>query len=155
MTGIRTKNPIELQAIGHVQGPRQAPIDEEWAKVESEIVLEPEWHGVLDGLEDFSHGLVVFWMHEAPPPSGLRRRPRGRDDMPELGLLAQRSRHRPNRLGVTAIEMSQVHHDRLVVRGLDAIDGTPVLDIKPYVPAFDARAATVPEWMRRLMVGYF
>lgn len=124
-------------------------------QVESSIVLTPDWCGALAGIDEFSHALVVFWMHEAPEPSGLCRRPRGRDDMPNAGLLAQRSRHRPNPIGVTAVEIVDARPDRLIVSGLDAIDGTPVLDVKPYVPVFDVREAAIPEWMHRLMGGYF
>lgn len=147
--------PTEVLVIAEVDGPQKEPVDDRWGDVESSIILIPDWHGALNGIEEFSHAVVVFWMHEAPLPSGSCRRPRGRDDMPEVGLLAQRSRHRPNPLGVTAVEIVEARRDRLVVRGLDAIAGTPVLDIKPYVPAFDAREATVPEWMVRLMDGYF
>jgi tRNA (adenine37-N6)-methyltransferase len=107
-------------------------------------------------LDGFSHCLVVTWLHESPPAGAVRRRPRGREDMPEVGLLAQRARHRPNPIGITAVPIVSVGEDQLVVRGLDAIDGTPVLDVKPYVPVFDSRPeATVPEWMTRLMAGYF
>ncbi len=76
--------------------------------------------------------------------------------MPEVGRLAQRARHRPNPIGVTVVEVVTVAEDRVTVRGLDAIDGTPVLEIKPYYPAFDQRPdARVPEWVDRLMAGYF
>ncbi len=146
---------IEMRTIAHVQASRNDPGDEDWGGVESVLELESEWRGALDGIDNFSHALVVFWMHEAPAPSGVSRRPRGRDDMPRRGLLAQRSRHRPNPIGVTAVEVVEASDHRLVVRGLDAIDGTPVLDIKPYVPDFDARQAHVPEWMEQLMAGYF
>lgn len=146
---------IEVQSIAEVQGPQQDPVDEDWGSVESSIVLATDWYGVLHGIEQFSHALVVVWMHQAPEPSGPHRRPRGRAELPELGILAQRSRHRPNPIGVTVVEIVEVHRDRLVVRGLDAVDGTPVLDLKPYVPAFDVREATVPTWMDRLMEGYF
>lgn len=131
-------------------------MDEGWGTVVSEMELAPDLHGILDGLEAFSHVIVIFYMHEAPMVDGVKRRPRGRADMPEVGLLAQRARHRPNPIGMTVAEIVSVATDRLTVRGLDAIDGTPVLDLKPYVPVFDRRDnATVPEWMERLMVGYF
>lgn len=76
--------------------------------------------------------------------------------MPEVGIFAQRAKDRPNPIGITAVQIVEVLPDCLVVRGLDAIDGTPVLDIKPYVPAYDRVAeAKVPEWADRLMDGYF
>ncbi len=76
--------------------------------------------------------------------------------MPEMGIFAQRARHRPNPIGVTAVELVRREKNRVWVRGLDAIDGTPVVDVKPYVPQFDAvESPRVPEWIERLMVGYF
>jgi tRNA (Thr-GGU) A37 N-methylase len=76
--------------------------------------------------------------------------------MPEVGIFAQRARHRPNPIGVSAVRLLDVDGCRLRVRGLDAIDGTPILDLKPYVPAFDlVPEAKTPGWLGRLMVGYF
>lgn len=76
--------------------------------------------------------------------------------MPEVGIFAQRARHRPNPIGVTAVKLLRREKNRLFVQGLDAINGTPVLDVKPYVPAFDAAdSARVPEWIHRLMERYF
>jgi len=76
--------------------------------------------------------------------------------MPEVGILSQRAKNRPNPIGVTAVEIVHVEADVLEVRGLDAIDGTPVLDIKPYYPVYDRIAgAAVPEWVDELMKGYF
>jgi tRNA-Thr(GGU) m(6)t(6)A37 methyltransferase TsaA len=90
------------------------------------------------------------------PATDLVRRPQERDDMPAVGIFAQRAKHRPNPIGITAVELIEVRGPVLVVKGLDAIDGTPVLDIKPYVPAFDSRpAAVVPMWIERLMKKYF
>lgn len=131
------------------------PVDEGWATVVSTLVLEPEYAGALDGLGAFSHALVIFWMHEAPAPDTMRRRPQGRSDMPEIGILAQRARHRPNPIGVTAVEVIEVAQNTMMVRGLDAINGTPILDIKPYFPQYDARPATTPSWVDELMKKYF
>ena len=84
------------------------------------------------------------------------RRPRGRADMPELGIFAQRAKHRPNPIGITAVAVVDRVGAVLRVRGLDAIDGTPILDLKPYFPEFDRiEAPRVPEWAARLMQGYF
>lgn len=97
-------------------------------------------------------------MHRAAEaePVRMRRRPQGRSDMPEVGIFAQRARHRPNPVGVTAVELLRREKNRLVVRGLDAVDGTPVLDVKPYVPHFDTvEAPRLPPWIDRLMEGYF
>jgi tRNA (Thr-GGU) A37 N-methylase len=76
--------------------------------------------------------------------------------MPEVGIFAQRARHRPNPIGVTAVKLLRREENRLVVQGLDAINGTPVVDVKPYVPQFDAVGSpTVPDWLTRLMARYF
>jgi len=101
---------------------------------------------------------VIAWLHGASfePARHLVRRPRGQADMPELGIFAQRAKNRPNPLGVTVVELVAVEPDGIRVRGLDAIDGTPIVDLKPYFPEFDsARDARVPEWVGRLMRGYF
>ena len=149
---------IRLEPIGRVRSPvTDTARDENWGAVVSEIELAGPFAPGLRGLETFSHALVVFFMdHEFMPPRDLTRRPRGRADMPELGIFAQRGKQRPNPIGVTAVEIMGVSGPILTVRGLDAIDGTPVLDVKPYVPAFDLRGdARVPEWIDRLMRGYF
>ncbi len=149
---------MNLVSIGTVRTPAVEAIDEGWGDVESEIhVAEPFARG-LGGIEQFSHVVVVFWMHEAgfDAERDLVRRPRGRDDMPEAGIFAQRARHRPNPIGLTAVRLIGREGNVVRVRGLDAIDGTPVLDIKPYVPAFDrVDDAVVPVWMNTLMEGYF
>ncbi len=76
--------------------------------------------------------------------------------MPEVGIFSQRAKHRPNPIGVTAVPIIRIQKNELVVRGLDAINDTPVLDIKPYFPIVDSRVGVkVPEWVDRLMAGYF
>ena len=149
---------IPLVVIGSVSNGRTSADDRGWGALESRIELRPEFADGLLGLDQFTHALVVFFMHRYPDReiSVLRRHPRGRSDMPLLGVFAQRARMRPNRVGITAVEIVRVEEDAAVVRGLDALDGTPVLDLKPYVPVFDRRdGARVPEWMTRLMEGYF
>ena len=150
---------VKLRVIGVVRNGRDSAADADWGAVESAIELRPEFAAGLGGLDQFSHALIVFYMHrdevssEAPT---LVRRPRGRADMPLLGVFAQRARMRPNPIGVTTVAIVRVEPGRLIVRGLDAVDGTPVLDVKPYVPEFDRPdAPRVPEWMRTLMRGYF
>jgi len=147
-----------LTAIGVVRSPVREPVDEGWGAVESRLELFPGHAGGLTGLEGFSHALVVTLLHGAryDRERHLRRRPRGRADMPEIGIFAQRAKDRPNPIGVTAVAIVAVEPSALVVRGLDAIDGTPVLDVKPYVPDFDrVDEARVPAWMETLMRGYF
>jgi tRNA-Thr(GGU) m(6)t(6)A37 methyltransferase TsaA len=143
--------PIEMQPIGVVRNGITDAVDRGWGAVESRIELRPDLVGALEGLETFSHALVLTWLHEAPPPPGLRRRPQGRAEFPELGILAQRARYRPNPIAVSAVPIVAVEPGALIVRGLDVIDGTPVLDLKPYVGPFDrVETPRVPDWARRL-----
>jgi len=149
---------ILLEVIGRVESPVTETVDEDWGRVESEIIVDERYAAGLTGIDGFSHALVVFYMHKATfkPETHLVRRPQEREDMPMLGIFAQRAKHRPNPIGVTAVEVLGVKNNRLMVRGLDAIDGTPVLDVKPYFPIYDARGgAKVPSWVGRLMEDYF
>ncbi|HVP31198.1 MAG TPA: tRNA (N6-threonylcarbamoyladenosine(37)-N6)-methyltransferase TrmO [Myxococcota bacterium] len=147
-----------LHPIGCVRSPVREPVDAGWGDVESRIVLVPAHRPGLAGLDAFSHVLVVALLHGAAfdPARHLVRRPRGLAEMPEVGIFAQRAKDRPNPLGVTVVPLVSVEPDGITVRGLDAIDGTPILDLKPYFPQFDsAEGATVPAWVHRLMTGYF
>jgi tRNA (adenine37-N6)-methyltransferase len=146
---------VEFEVIGYVHNGREDATDTHW-DIESTIVLDPRFADGLLGLEEFSHAIIVFHMHRADSePPTLRRRPRLREDMPFVGVFAARGRMRPNAIGITSVEVLKVESDRVTVRALDAIEGTPVLDIKPYVPALDRRNATVPEWADRLLQNYF
>ncbi|MBS1914235.1 MAG: tRNA (N6-threonylcarbamoyladenosine(37)-N6)-methyltransferase TrmO [Bacteroidetes bacterium] len=147
-----------MQTIGYVHSPVALETDEGWGNAVAEIHLYDDLAAGLHGLTDFSHAVIVFLMHHASfdPARHLLRAPRDRNDMPRTGIFAQRAKHRPNPIGITTVPILGIAPGVLRVRGLDAIDGTPVLDIKPYVPAFDAvENPTVPEWMDRLMHGYF
>ena len=147
---------IHLEPIGYVANSIDSPIDYGWSNIESKIVLEEHLTPALSGLTDFSHLLIIFWMHKAKSPTTLQRRPQNRNDMPTVGLFSQRSKHRPNPIGITAVSLVDIRGREIVVLGLDAINGTPVLDIKPYYPQYDLHIeAKVPEWVDRLMLGYF
>jgi tRNA-Thr(GGU) m(6)t(6)A37 methyltransferase TsaA len=147
-----------LEPIGSVRSPATEAGDEGWGDVVTEIHLRDDLAAGLQGIEQFSHLVVVFYMHRSDfdPQIHLVRRPRGWADMPALGIFAQRAKHRPNPIGVTAVELVGRDGNVLTVRGLDAIDGTPVLDVKPYFPEFDrVESPVVPAWVERLMAGYF
>ncbi len=148
---------VTYEVIGEVRNGRDSAADAGWGAVRSCIVLRPAFAAGLAGLGQFTHAIVIFHMHRDPDRERptLTRRPRGRPDMPELGVFAQRGRMRPNTVGVTAVAIERVEADRVWVRGLDAVDGTPVLDLKPYYPVFDRRDARVPDWVDTLMRGYF
>jgi tRNA-Thr(GGU) m(6)t(6)A37 methyltransferase TsaA len=150
--------PIEMRPIGIVRSGVTEQRDTDWGDVRSSIEVSPEFAPGLRGLEEFSHAVIATYLHQAAfdPARHLQRRPRGLAHMPLAGIFAQRAKDRPNPLGITAVRILAVSSSSLEVQGLDAIDGTPVLDIKPYVPDFDAwHDATVPAWMSELMQGYF
>ncbi len=149
-----------LTPIAHVRGGRAEATDDAWGAVEAEIVLDPTQLGpdVALGLDTFSHITVVFVFDRIDPASVERnaRHPRGRQDWPRMGILGQRGSPRPNRLGVTTCVLLGVAGMVLRVRGLDAIDGTPVLDIKPHMTGFDPRGEVrEPDWARDIMRGYW
>jgi tRNA-Thr(GGU) m(6)t(6)A37 methyltransferase TsaA len=153
-----TTTMLSLQPIGVVRSPVREGRDDGWGRVVSELHLDTSLAPGLDGLEQFSHLVVLFWMHQASfsPGTDLLRRPQGRTDMPRLGIFAQRAKHRPNPIGLTAVRLFERQGPVLRVEGLDAIDGSPILDLKPYFPSFDSvDGAQVPEWVPRLMEGYF
>lgn len=148
---------IFMQPVGYVQNQVHDKKDDAWGGDLSTIILENEYHTGLKGLEGFSHAMVIFYLDQAKyeRETHLQRRPRDRDDMPMVGIFSQRTKDRPNNIGVTAVQIVSVDDKSLTVKGLDAIDGTPVLDIKPYYPVFDKKDAHVPEWVDRLMEHYF
>ena len=121
-----------------------------WEEVESEIVLDDEYAESLTGLDEFSRVIVTWWLHES---RGYQRgvfRPRGWDEFPEVGTFATRSPRRPNPIGITVVKLLGIDGPRVRVLGLDAIDGTPVLDVKPYIHYGDRVEDTrVPERIRR------
>jgi tRNA (adenine37-N6)-methyltransferase len=151
---------LELSPIGMVRSPIAEPIDDVWGRVQSRIDLDPSRYtpDCLAGLADFSHVEVVFLFHlvkESEIVSGSRH-PRNRFDWPKVGIFAQRGKNRPNRIGVSICRLLRVENLSLEVAGLDAIDGTPVLDIKPYMREFAARGEIrEPAWAQELMAGYW
>ena len=143
-----------------MRGGRVEVVDDDWGANRSSIVLDegrftPD---ALAGLSDFSHVEVIFYFDKVPDEKieyGARR-PRGRADWPLVGIFAQRGKNRPNRIGVTTCRLIGVRGRVLTVAGLDAIDGTPVLDIKPYFAEFGPRGDVhQPDWAHELMRQYW
>jgi tRNA-Thr(GGU) m(6)t(6)A37 methyltransferase TsaA len=150
---------MHVAAIGTVSSPRTDPSNTVgWGDVVARVVLDGSL-GVhsLDGLADFSHAEIVFWFDQVAPRSSYAEssRARGREDMPLIGVFAARGPHRPNPIGVSACEIVEVSDTALTVRGLDAVDGTPVLDIKPVMAQLVPREVHEPDWSRRLMSDYY
>jgi tRNA-Thr(GGU) m(6)t(6)A37 methyltransferase TsaA len=151
---------IELQPIGYVRTTRADPTDDNWDAETTTIELDAARFtpDALLSLEEFSHIEVIYWFHhkEAATPAVGARRPRGRADWPLVGIFAQRGKNRPNRIGLTICRVLKVDDLRVHVAGLDAIDGTPVLDIKPWMSGFAPRGkVSEPDWAIELMAGYW
>ncbi len=142
---------ITMKAIGIVRNEvTQLPRPKQgFRKVVSDIVVDSSLTETLDGLEEFSHIIVLFWFHRRAAIDELptKRHPVGKQELPLVGLLAWRSPIRPNPIGQTTVRLLQRQGNILRVEGLDALDGSPVIDIKPYVPRWDlAPDARVPWW---------
>ncbi len=150
---------FEIEPIGRVEATRNEAIDDDWGGMESTIVLDPRFEeDALAGLESFSHVEVIFVFDRVDPAkivSGARH-PRNNNDWPAVGIFAQRGKNRPNRIGSTVCRVLRRDGRRLVVAELDAIDGTPVVDLKPVMREFLPREAVrQPAWVGELMRAYW
>lgn len=150
---------ILLEPVGYVRAARPHAEDDFWGGEEADISLvggfTPE---ALQGLSDFSHAEIIFLFHEVEPSKVVTgaRHPRNNENWPAVGIFAQRGKNRPNRIGSTICRIVRCEGTRLVVTELDAIDGTPVLDIKPVLAEFLPREDVVqPQWSRDIMRDYW
>ncbi|MEV7571190.1 SAM-dependent methyltransferase [Streptomyces tanashiensis] len=151
---------VVSRPVAHVVGGRGEVRDDEWGDVESIVRLDAEAFGpeALAGLDAFSHLEVVYHFDRVSPDAvetGARH-PRGNEEWPLVGIFAQRGKNRPNRLGVSRCRLIRTDGLDLHVRGLDAVDGTPVLDIKPYMTEFGPQGPTEqPAWADEIMRRYY
>ncbi|HZU77488.1 MAG TPA: tRNA (N6-threonylcarbamoyladenosine(37)-N6)-methyltransferase TrmO [Dehalococcoidia bacterium] len=140
-----------LRPIGLVRNGVLRPRLGGWERVESRLELLPEFAPALAGIDGFSHVIVLTWLHlaAAEPRDALAIHPGGDPSLPLVGVFALRVGGRPNPIGLSVVELLGVS-DRVVrVRGLDAIDGTPLLDLKPYLPPYDSvPGALLPGWAK-------
>ena len=150
---------FEIESIGRIEATRKEAIDDDWGGMESTILLDPRFEeDALAGLDSFSHVEVLFVFDRVDPAkivSGARH-PRNNKDWPAVGIFAQRGKNRPNRIGSTVCRVLRREGRRLVVAELDAIDGTPVIDLKPVMREFLPREAVrQPTWVGELMQAYW
>jgi len=149
-----------LRPVAWVRASRSDAIDDDWDSVSSAVELDATQFSPesLVGIEEFSHIEIIFTfdqVDESEVEAGARH-PRGNSAWPRVGIFAQRAKGRPNRLGSTTCALVAVEGLTLRVVGLDALDGTPVLDIKPYMTEFGPRGAVrQPDWSHELMRGYW
>jgi tRNA (adenine37-N6)-methyltransferase len=150
---------FDIEPVAFVRGGRAAAVDDDWDRETAVIELAPRFGAeAIAGLADFSHAEIAFVFDQVPLDrieTGARH-PRNRPDWPLVGIFAQRGKNRPNRIGITVCRIERIEGSRVHVRGLDAIDGTPVIDIKPvmreFLPRGDIRQ---PDWSSELMAGYW
>ena len=143
---------IDLVPIAVVRNSIKELKRDDCQTVVSEIIVNEDLEEALDQIEGFSHIVVLYWMHLLPPSqrSVMKVHPRGKLDLPLVGVLATRSPARPNPIGMSTVELLEHRNNVLKVVGLDAVDGTPVLDIKPYIPGSDSSAkAKTPGWITK------
>lgn len=154
---------LAIKPIGLVRNDIDEPRYIEWGNVISRIVISPEYRDGLYQLEEYSHLVVMFWLDQACYAK-MRHVPQGKyDDVPEVGIFACRCPYRPNPVAVTTVPLLDVQGDVLTVKGLDAVDNTPIIDIKPYTPQYDfvcsgnaelrsmvCQNVRLPEWVFRL-----
>lgn len=149
-----------IEPIGFVRDSRDEVRDDQWGGVTARIELDDMQFGpeALAGLADFSHVEVIFVfdrVNEAQIERGARH-PRNRQDWPLVGIFSQRGKNRPNRLGASIAEVVSVDGLVLTVRGLDAVTGTPVVDLKPVMREFLPRGTVrQPDWATELMARYY
>jgi tRNA-Thr(GGU) m(6)t(6)A37 methyltransferase TsaA len=151
---------MEFTPIGHVNSPRTEPIDDDWDAITATITLDGAQFGAdaLQGLEAFSHVEVVYVFDRVDPAKvqTAARHPRGNEAWPKVGIFAQRAKGRPNRIGVSTCRLLGIDGLTLTVQALDAIDGSPVLDVKPFMAEFAPRGdLRQPAWSHELMAGYW
>lgn len=147
-------------AIGTVACSRSEALDDHWDGEESTIVLDRDVLGdsAAAALDTFSHIEVIYVFDQVADEKVVvdARHPRGNQNWPLAGILAQRGKNRPNKLGATICQVLSVNENRIAVKGLDAIDGTPVIDIKPVLSGFLPRGEVIePEWAREIMAHYW
>jgi len=144
---------INLVPIGRVVNGIEHPSNVKWETIISEVVIAPQLVEALDGIDGFSHVLIIFYLHQVDEDrrSLLQVHPENKEELPLVGVFATRSPVRPNPIGVTVVKLLECQENVLKVLGLDAYDGTPVLDVKPYLRRGDLiEEATMPDWLLRL-----
>lgn len=150
---------FHIKPIAYVKNTRTQIQDDDWGAVISEIRLVEELkEAALLGVEEFSHLEIIFYFDKVADKhiQYEARHPRNNQDYPKIGIFAQRGKNRPNKIGLTIVELLERNGTTLLVKGLDAIDGTPIIDIKPIMREFLPRTTVKqPKWSTDLMKNYW
>ena len=146
-----TNGTITFTPLGKAKNKVLKPALLGWKDVVTEIVIDKRYAKGLDGIEDYSHVIVVYWM-DKERECHLKHHPQGREDIPYMGIFACRCPQRPNRIAISTVKLIFREGNYLKVKGLDIVNGTPILDIKPYTPQYDeVKNAKVPGWVSKLV----
>src|SRR3989339_1077513 len=141
---------IKIKPLGISTNSIKKPMLPGWKNIVTEIVIDKTYVKGLDGIEDYSHIIIVYWM-DREKECHLKHHPQGRKDIPFIGIFACRCPQRPNRIAISTVELVKRKGNILTVKGLDIVNGTPILDIKPYTPQYDEiEKAKVPDWISKL-----
>ncbi|MGB1247447.1 MAG: SAM-dependent methyltransferase [Chitinophagales bacterium] len=150
---------ITLKPIAFVKNSRTEVIDDNWSTIISEIHLAEEiMSEAFEGIQDFSHLQIIFYMDRVDDKKAIAqcRHPRNNQSLPKLGTYAQRNKNRPNKLGLTTVELVERKDRILIVKNLDTIDGTVILDIKPVMQEFQPKGEIKePQWTSEIMKNYW
>lgn len=142
---------ISIKPLGKAKNRVNKPMLPGWKDVETEIIIDKKYTKGLDGIEDYSHAIVVYWM-DKEIECHLKHYPQGRKDVPYVGIFACRCPQRPNRIALSTVKLLSRKNNVLKVKGLDIVDGTPIIDVKPYTPRYDEIGnAKVPAWIKKLI----
>jgi tRNA-Thr(GGU) m(6)t(6)A37 methyltransferase TsaA len=148
----QSKDPSWGGTLSKLDWQKRAAIMKEQRESVSELVIDASLDGILDGIEEFSHIMVLYWAHLAPEErrSATKVHPIGNRAFPLVGVFATHSPVRPNPILATVVRLIERRGNILNVTGLDALDGSPILDIKPYQPYQEPKDISVPEWMKKI-----
>jgi len=142
---------VAFMPIGKAKNSVDKPMLAGWNKVVTEIVVDKKFSKGLDGIEDYSHVIVVYLM-DKEKECHLKHHPQNRSDVPYVGIYACRCPQRPNPIAISTVKLVKRKSNVLFVKGLDILNDTPILDLKPYTPAYDlAAGAKVPSWIKKLV----
>lgn len=141
---------ICLKPIGTVKNRVRKPRFGGFAEEMSEIIVDKKFQEALRGIDDYSHLIIVYWMDKVKDYV-LTHQPQGNPNVPIVGIFSCRCPQRPNPIGMTTVRLVEHKGNRIKVKGLDILDGTPIIDIKPYWPQYDKpEKAKIPDWVNKL-----
>ena len=141
---------IVLKPIGFVKNNVKEPRFGNFANEISEVIVDEKFTEALDGIDDYSHVIIVYWMDKVKDHV-IKHQPQGNPNVPIVGIFACRCPARPNPIAITTVKLLEHKKNKIIVKGLDVLDGTPVIDIKPYWPQYDkVENGKIPDWVYKL-----